>query len=135
MTYAEFFYEIKNKFMGADLSDITEHLAFQFNIEDEEAGGIFYVEVKDGELSVEPYEYYDRDAMFTATPDIFLKIAEGKMDPVWAFTVQKLKVEGNIDKALRLKDIIEIKQKQLKKEQKEKEKQEKLVKKVEKKKK
>lgn len=135
MTYAEFFYEIKNKFMGADLSDIREHLAFQFNIEDEEAGGIFYVEVKDGELSVEPYEYYDRDAMFTATPDIFLKIAEGKMDPVWAFTVQKLKVEGNIDKALRLKDIIEIKQKQLKKEQKEKEKQEKLEKKVEKKKK
>ena len=135
MTYAEIFYEIKNKFMGADLSDIREHLAFQFNIEDEEAGGIFYVEVKDGELSVEPYEYYDRDAMFTATPDVFLKIAEGKMDPVWAFTVQKLKVEGNIDKALRLKDIIEIKQKQLKKEQKEKEKQEKLVKKVEKKKK
>ena len=135
MTYAEFFYEIKNKFMGADLSDIREHLAFQFNIEDEEAGGIFYVEVKDGELSVEPYEYYDRDAMFTATPDIFLKIAEGKMDPVWAFTVQKLKVEGNIDKALRLKDIIEIKQKQLKKEQKEKEKLEKLEKKVEKKKK
>lgn len=135
MIYAEFFYEIKNRFMGADLSDIREHLAFQFNIEDEEAGGIFYVEVKDGELSVEPYEYYDRDAMFTATPDVFLKIAEGKMDPVWAFTVQKLKVEGNIDKALRLKDIIEIKQKQLKKEQKEKEKQEKLVKKVEKKKK
>ncbi len=135
MIYAEFFYEIKNKFMGADLSDIREHLAFQFNIEDEEAGGIFYVEVKDGELSVEPYEYYDRDAMFTATPDIFLKIAEGKMDPVWAFTIQKLKVEGNIDKALRLKDIIEHKQKQMKKEQKEKEKQEKLEKKVEKKKK
>ena len=135
MIYAEFFYEIKNKFMGADLSDIREHLAFQFNIEDEEAGGIFYVAVKDGELSVEPDEYYDRDAMFTATPDVFLKIAEGKMDPVWAFTVQKLKVEGHIDKALRLKDIIEIKQKQMKKEQKEKEKQEKLEKKVEKKKK
>ena len=129
MTYAEFFYEIKSRFMGADLRDITEHLAFQFNIVDEEAGGIFYVEVKDGELHVEPYEYYDRDAMFTATPDTFMKIAEGKIDPVWAFTVQKLKVEGNIDKALRLKDIIEIKQKQMKKEQKEKEKQEKNEKK------
>ena len=135
MTYAEFFYEIKNRFMGADLSDIKEHLAFQFNIEDEEAGGIFYVEVKDGELAVEPYEYYDRDAMFTVTPDTFLKIAEGKIDPIWAFTVQKLKVEGNIDKALRLKDIIEIKQKQMKKEKKDKEKQEKLEKKEDKKKK
>lgn len=95
--------------MGADVSDIQEHLAFQFNIEDEEAGGIFYVEVKDGILHVEPYEYYDRDAMFTCAPDVLLAIAEGKLDPVEAFTEQKLRVEGNIDKALRLKEIIELK--------------------------
>ena len=48
MTYAEFFNEIRNKFIGSDVSDINEHLAYQFNIEDEEAGGIFYVEVKEG---------------------------------------------------------------------------------------
>ena len=47
MTYAEFFYEIKGKFMGTDVSDIKERLAYQFSIEDEEAGGAFYVEVKD----------------------------------------------------------------------------------------
>lgn len=115
MTYADFFYEIKNKFMGTDVSDIGEHLAFQFNIEDEEAGGIFYVEVKEGQLFVEPYEYYDRDAIFIAGPDTFLQIADGKIDPVWAFTTQKLKVEGNIDKALRLKEIIDLKQKNTKK--------------------
>lgn len=116
MTYAEFFYEIKGKFMGADVSDIQEHLAYQFNIEDEEAGGIFYVEVKDGVLYVEPYEYYDRDAMFISSPEVFIKIAEGEMDPVWAFTTQKLKVEGNIDKALRLNEIIQHKKKEMKKE-------------------
>ena len=116
MTYADFFYEVKNRFMGADVSDIKEHLAYQFCIEDEEAGGIFYVEVKDGELFVEPYEYYDRDAMFISAPDTFMKIAEGKMDPVWAFTTQKLKVEGNIEKTLRLKEIIDLKQKQMKKD-------------------
>ena len=109
MTYADFFYDIKGKFMGADVSDIPEHLAFQFNIEDPEAGGSFYVEVKEGQLYVEPYEYYDRDAMFTCSPEVLRKIAEGKMNPVTAFTMQKLKVEGNIDKALRLKDIIEMK--------------------------
>ena len=114
MTYADFFYEIKGKFVGADVSDIQEHLAYQFNIEDEEAGGAFYVEVKDGQLFVEPYEFYDRDAMFISDPDTLMKIAEGKIDPVWAFTTQKLKVEGNIDKALRLKEIIEMKQKELK---------------------
>ena len=38
-----------------------------------------------------------------------MKIAEGKLDPVLAFTLQKLKVEGNIDKALKLKDLINSK--------------------------
>ena len=116
MTYADFFYEMKGKFMGADVSDIHEHLAFQFNIEDEEAGGIFYVEVKEGVLYVEPYEYYDRDAMFICAPDVLLKIVDGELDPVEAFTEQKLRVEGNIEKALRLKEIIELKRGAVKKE-------------------
>lgn len=119
MTYADFFYEVKGKFMWADVSDIQEHLAYQFNIEDEEAGGAFYVEVKDGVLFVEPYEYYDRDAMFISTPEVFRKIADGEMDPVWAFTTQKLRVEGNIDKALKLNDIIQRKKKEAKKAKKE----------------
>lgn len=106
MTYAEFFSEIKGKFMGADVSDICEHLAYQFNITGE-AEGIFYVEVKDGTLYVEPYEYFDRDVIFTCKAETLRKIADEKLDPVMAFTLQKLKVEGNIDKALRLKEIID----------------------------
>lgn len=109
MTYADLFNEIKGKFMGADVSDIHEHLAFQFNIEDEEAGGAFYVEVKEGVLYVEPYEYYDRDAKFICAPDVLLRIADGEMDPVAAYMEQKLRVEGSIEKALRLKEIIELK--------------------------
>ena len=127
MTYAELFSEIKGKFMGTDVSDIHEHLAYQFNIEDEEAGGSFYVEVKDGVLKVEPYDYFDKDAMFISTPDVLLKIADGEMDPVWAFTTQKLRVEGNIDKALRLKEIIEMKKKQAKAAEKEAKKEAKAV--------
>lgn len=108
MTYAEFFAEIKGKFMEADVSDITEHLAYQFNIVGD-AQGIFYVEVKDGAIFVEPYEYFDRDAMFTGKAETFMKIASGKLDPVVAVTLQKLKVEGDIGKALRLKEFIESK--------------------------
>ena len=108
MTYAEFFSEMKGKFMEADVSNIQEHLAFQFNITGE-AGGIFYIVIKNGELHVEPYEYYDRDAMFTATAKTFMDIIEGKLDPVLAFTLQKLKVEGNFDKALKLNELIKRK--------------------------
>ena len=60
-------------------------------------------------LYVEPYEYYDRDAIFICSAEVLLKIADGEMDPIAAFTEQKLRVEGNIDKALRLKEIIELK--------------------------
>lgn len=106
MTYADIFSEIKTQFMNADVSDISEHLAYQFNIVGE-GEGIFYVEVKEGKLYVEPYEYFDRDVMFTCKAETLLKLAEGKLDPVVAFTVQKLKVEGNFDKALKLKELID----------------------------
>lgn len=108
MTFEEFFAKVKGLFMEADVSDIKEHLAYQFNITGK-SEGIFYVEVKDGELHVEPYEYYDRDAMFIASADTFMKIAQGKLDPIMAFTLHKLKVEGNIDKALKLKNLINSK--------------------------
>ena len=106
MTYADMFAKVKGMLMDADVSDIQEHLAFQFNITGE-AEGIFYAEVKDGKLYVEPYEYFDRDAVFICTAETLFKLAEGKTDPVLAFTLGKLKVEGNIDKALKLKDLID----------------------------
>ena len=108
MKYADMFARVKGMFIQADVSDITEHLAYQFNITGE-AEGIFYVEVKEGELYVEPYEYFDRDAIFTCSAETLFKLAEGKTDPILAFTTGKLKVEGNIDKALRLKEIIDSK--------------------------
>lgn len=105
MTYEEFFAKVKETFADADVSSIKEHLAYQFNITGE-AAGVFYVEVKEGKLNVEPYDYHDRDAMFTCSAENLIKIANGKLDPVLAVTLQKLKVEGNIDKALKLKSII-----------------------------
>ena len=105
MEYAEFFSQVKEKLSGADVSQITEHLAYQFNIVGE-AEGSFYVEVKDGELYVEPYDYHDRDALFTCSAKTLGKIADKKLDPVMAVTLGKLKVEGNIDKALKLKTLL-----------------------------
>ena len=49
MTYEELFQKAKSIFMKADVSQIHEHLAFQFNITGE-GEGAFYAEVKDGAL-------------------------------------------------------------------------------------
>ena len=105
MTYAELFSKVKGMLVDADVSHVQEHLAYQFNITGE-GEGIFYAEVKDGKLYVEPYEYFDRDVIFTCSADTLLKIMAGKKDPVLAFTLGQLKVEGDIDKALKLKDFV-----------------------------
>lgn len=106
MTFEELFGKIKKQFANADVSNFQEHLAYQFNIVGE-TEGIFYVEVKDGQLYIEPYEYNDRDAIFNTSADTLLKIVSGKQDPIFAFTVGKLHIEGDLGKAARLKDIIE----------------------------
>ncbi len=106
MTYADMFSKVKGMMMEADVSTVNEHLAYQFNVTGE-AEGIFYAEVKEGKLYVEPYEYYDRDAIFICSAETLFKINEGKLDPVLAVTLGKLKVEGNIDKALYLKKLID----------------------------
>ena len=105
MTYEEIFEKVKELFRTADVSDVKEHLAYQFNITGE-GEGAFYAEVKDGKLYIEPYEYYDRDSLFICEADVLFKLISGKLDPVVAFTVGKLKVEGSIEKALKLKDFV-----------------------------
>ncbi len=105
MTYAEMFEKMKVMLKHADVSDIHEHLSYQFNITGQ-AAGAFYIEVKDGTLFIEPYEYYDRDALFTCTAETLFKLAGGKTDPVAAVMLGKLKVEGSIEKALRLKELL-----------------------------
>lgn len=104
MKYEELVAKIKDQFMKADVSLLKEHISYQFNIEGE-AEGAFYAEISDGKLSIEPYEYYDRDVLFTTTAETLLEIAEGKLDAVEAFTKGRLKVEGDFEKALKLQEF------------------------------
>lgn len=108
MRYSEYFASVKARFMGMDVSDIKEHLAYQINVTGE-GSGVFYVEIKEGTLYIEPYEYYDRDAMFTASAEVFDEIFDGKLDPAEACDLEKLKVEGNLDKALLFAELIKRK--------------------------
>ncbi|MGN0470661.1 MAG: SCP2 sterol-binding domain-containing protein [Acutalibacteraceae bacterium] len=105
MTFQEVFDEVRNVFMQADVSDYQGHLALQVNLLGD-GSGAFYAELNDGTLNVEPYEYYDRDVIFTVDSKDFLKIVHRKMDPVFAFTVGKLKIDGDLGKALEIQKLI-----------------------------
>ena len=68
---------------------------------------------------VEKYGYErvvtDRNSPLTYLELDFLKLADGSLDPVFAFTTGKLKVEGSLEKALEFQKITESVKKKIKK--------------------
>lgn len=89
----------------ADISGI-DFMAVQIDIGGEQPG-VFYVEVKDGRISVEPYEYYDRQCRIQISGEDFNLLLQGNLDPVKAFDAGRLKVEGDLDKALVFADLVQ----------------------------
>lgn len=65
-----------------------------------------WLKVRSDDESIEPYEYNDRSCAITMTMDNFNKLIDGKLDPVAAFTFRKLKVDGDIGKALEFAKLI-----------------------------
>lgn len=99
MTYQELVSKLK------DTSKISEHLAIQFNIQGE-AEGALYLEIANGQLHVEPYEYYDRDILVTTSAADLLALAQGSLDILEAYQSGKISAEGNLAKALLLNEIV-----------------------------
>lgn len=78
-------------------------LAVQITLKDLEK--VFYVEIKDKKLSIEPHEYNDRQAHLIISSEKFIKLVNKELNPVLAFTTGQLKVEGNPSKALELANL------------------------------
>lgn len=95
MTYEQIVAKVKEKFANADASSIDGVVALQINLEGKNVNGVFYIEVKDNAVNVEPYDYHDRNALVTVNPTNLLKILDGKLDPVEAFTKGKVAVDGD----------------------------------------
>lgn len=104
MTFFELVDSVRERVTSANLAGIP-FIAIQVNIIGKESG-IFYIEIKDGEGHVEAYDYNDRHCMLILEQATFLKLMDGKIDPVFAYTTGKLKVEGDLAKALEFSKLI-----------------------------
>lgn len=104
MTYQELVEKVKVAYNKAKAVEITEHIAVQVNVEGE-ASGIFYIEVANGAVNVEPYDYHDHDVLVIASTEVISDIADGKLSVEEAYASAAIRVEGNLGKAALLKQI------------------------------
>lgn len=91
MRYEEIVEMVRKATKKAAVSKTLEHIAFQFNVEGE-GEGAFYLEIEDGRINVEPYEYYDRDMVIGVTADVLARMSAGELQPMAAYADGLLRV-------------------------------------------
>jgi len=97
MTYEEIVAKVKKAYAKADTALVDEHLAVQVDITGE-GEGAFYIEVADGKITVEPFEYYDHDFKVLCTAEEIIAIAEGKKKLNEEVEAGNAYVSRNVDK-------------------------------------
>lgn len=88
-----------------DKGAVKEHAAIEIDIEGE-GEGAFYVELDKDKVAVEPYEYYDNDCRIRTGAETLIDLVTGKIDAVKALEDGKISVDGDIEKALVLSDVL-----------------------------
>lgn len=111
MTYEELVQSVKDIYANADAGNVKEHVAIQCNIEGE-AEGALYIEFSEGNIDVQPYEYYDRDVILTLSAANLLEIVAGKKDLLEAYHANEVSVWGDLDKVVEMKKVILPKKKE-----------------------
>ncbi len=106
MQFIDAYNKIKRTLKTAKADKIEGHLAIQINLTDADAGGIMYLEVVDGKLYVEPYDYFDNDATLAVSSKDFIDIMTSKLDFDKALEEGRLAIYGDTRRALQIKTLI-----------------------------
>lgn len=103
MKYSEVVKSAKKKVSVLDASKIHDHLAIEFDVEGD-GEGAFYIELNDGKVHVEPYEYYDNDFRVRGNADSILKLLDGGSS--LRSVLADVRIEGDASKAASLENIL-----------------------------
>jgi len=106
MTYEQVVTKVRSYFADADASKIDGVVALQINLEGKNTQGIFYIEVKDHQVNVEPYDYYDHNAIVTVNPTNLTKLLDKKLDPEVAYNSGKVLIDGDINSVLTVLGLV-----------------------------
>lgn len=105
MTFEEIVEKMRERFEDADARAIYEHCAIQIDISGE-GEGTLYIEIANREICVEPYDYYDKDALIKISSDVLVSLMEGKINSRQAYADGLIEILGSIRKTLLLEKIV-----------------------------
>lgn len=101
MTFFEMFDAAKAGFANADVSGLNGHVAIQIEVT-EDGCGIFYAEVADGVLNVQPYDYRDNTAAVTLPHSTLFALLRRELALTEAVAQEKAFVTGCMESAAKL---------------------------------
>ena len=101
MTFFEMFDAAKAGLKNADVSGLNGHVAIQIEVT-EDGCGIFYAEVTDGVLNVQPYNYYDHTAAVTLPHSTLFALLRRETTLPEAVAQEKAFVQGCMESAAKL---------------------------------
>ena len=101
MTFFEMFDAAKAGFANANVSGLNGHVAIQIEVT-EDGCGIFYAEVADGVLNVQPYDYRDNTAAVTLPHSTLFALLRRETTLPEAVAQEKAFVTGCMESAAKL---------------------------------
>ena len=104
MTYEQIVEKVKKALAKVDASGVKGHLAVQVDVYGE-GEGAFYIEVKEGKVDVQPYEYFDHDLRIRCTAGEIISIVEGKKKIIEEVAAQNIEALRNVT---RIDDFAEL---------------------------
>ena len=108
MNFEEIFNQMKDYFEAKDYTSFGSGVySYEFDITGEGAGK-FYIEVRDGSLAIQPYDYKNSTCSFVINSMHLRKLIEHTLGPVAAYATGRLRVKGDVSAAFRLADALDL---------------------------
>ena len=108
MTFEQTFKEMKKYFSKKSFKKFGDGVfSYEFDVTGE-GEGIFYIEVKDGAVDIQPFDYRNALCTFRVSSDNLRRILERTLAPTEAYSSGRLAVFGDVSAAFRLADALDM---------------------------
>lgn len=104
MTYEKIVAMMQTYYANTDATSITGHYAVQVNVVGE-GEGAFYIEITDGKVNVQPYDYVDRNGCINVTAETLTAITAGNVKYCEAVHNAQMAIDGDEEVAAILDSI------------------------------